>query len=105
MNWYKLAGTPKSVALTGTLRSNKGYVYLSVPDSLIPSFLKMLPEGIEHPEKQTGDKWVGAHISVIKASEEVKKVKELGEEFEFSVTGIKKVEPDDWDGVYRATSK
>ena len=104
MNWYKqvkYAATPIDVSLTGTLKSNKGYIYLSVDNRIITPFLNMIDsDAVISPKEVTEkEKDVGAHISVIKKNETNKEITELGQEFSFTVTGLQSVKPDGWEEV------
>jgi hypothetical protein len=117
MNWFneslklaefqklvKTAGKLKDVTFYGTLKSNKGYIYLKVDDGLFEPFLNMLNnEKAIHPDEdpnKTEDKKIGAHISVVRKNENNDlDIKEIGQEFSFSLTGAKHVKPDGWDEV------
>lgn len=102
MNWYKQSAKPKDVALTGTLRSNNGYIYLEVDSRLFAPFVNMIPvDSVTSPKDVTEPgKDVGAHISVMKKDEtDGKTIKELGKEFEFFIDGLHSVKPDGWDEV------
>ena len=102
MNWYKTAAKPKPVPLSGTLKSNGGYIYLSVDSRIFAPFVNMIgKDEVISPKAVTDkDKDVGAHISVMKKKEtEGLTIDEIGESFEFFVEGLHTVEPDGWEEV------
>jgi hypothetical protein len=102
MNWYKLCAKPKEVPLYGKLQANGDYIYLDIDTRIIVPFINMIDsDDVLHPKSVTErSKDVGAHISVMKGHEvDGRKIKELGDEFEFFVTGVHSTKPDGWEEV------
>jgi hypothetical protein len=102
MSWYKVASNPKPVPLFGTLCDNNGYIYLKIDNRIIVPFLSLISDGsVKSPKEVTEkSKDVGAHITIMKKDEsEGKDIKEIGEEFEFYLTGLESVKPDGWEEV------
>ena len=94
----------KEVWLTSKLCEQDGFVYLEVPDDIIDGFIKLLKgRGISKPDKASDEKeYVGAHISVMYADETKriqKKIREVGEEFDYTLDKMYMTEPDSWDAV------
>ena len=80
---------------------------LDIPESLANGFLYLVEddkaEKTPYKNKEHGS--IGAHVSVISDSEidEDIKIDEVGEYFDFTISGVKKLKPDGWaemDQVY-----
>ena len=102
MSWYKIAKALEDVKLVGKLRQSKnGFTYLDIPDKVIDAmFLLIDEEGIKKPPYQS----VGAHVSVFKEQEVNDKkldIKELGQEFNFTMGEMKSTKPEGWEEVDR----
>jgi hypothetical protein len=103
MNWYKLAASkPKAVHLSGVLKENNGFYYLDIDTRIVAPFLNMInDDNVVHPRQVTRRSHdVGTHVSVIRDEElNGRKVKEVGERFDFRISGMEKVNPESWDDV------
>lgn len=103
MNWYKLSSKPKTEKLWGTLLKNNNYYYLKIDNRIMTPFMQMIDnDKIINPDDiQEKDKKIGSHITVIKNEEgkDIEKVKELGQEFPFTIIGFESVKPDGWEEV------
>lgn len=102
-NRIKLAQL-KEVELKGTLRKTKdNFVQLDISNNVINGFMSMLDyEDVDKPPYNLKSfNNVGAHISVISTDEyrdnEIKQIKEIGEEFNFIFKDIKFTNPEGWD--------
>ena len=94
----------EEVWLTSKLCEQDGFLYLEVPDDIVDGFFKLIPgRGISKPEEASSDKeYVGAHISVMYADETKKikkKIREIGEEFDYTLDKMFVTEPETWDAV------
>jgi len=108
MNWYKKAKQAKkleNVELKGELKQTKnGFVYLDLPNNLINGLFAIIDENniSKPPYNQKKYNSVGAHVSVM-YEDEVKdknlEIKEIGEEFNFSLGELKSTKPEGWDEV------
>jgi hypothetical protein len=95
------------VELRSTLKVNDGFVYLEVPEALIDGFFKLIPgRGLDKPEVASDKKeYVGAHISVMypeeyeKIVKRRKKLREVGEDFSYTVDRLYSTTPENWDDV------
>ncbi len=98
-------GDLQEVQLSSTLRERDGFVYLEVPDEIIDGFFKLLPgRGLDKPEAATDKEYVGAHISVMYSEEyervtKKKKLREIGEDFSYTLDKMYSTEPEGWDAV------
>tara|TARA_Y100000310_G_scaffold13838_1_gene14136 strand:- start:17388 stop:17957 length:570 start_codon:yes stop_codon:yes gene_type:complete len=95
---------PKNISLTGTLKQNsEGFVYIDIPDDFLFGLFKLLDEGEakKPPYFGKGSKKVGAHISVMNGEEVeengIKKITELGKEYDFELGKLKSVDPEGWN--------
>jgi len=105
MNWYKKAKKFKEVNLKGKLQqAPNGFTYLKIPNALINSLFAIVDEEdiVKPPYDQKKYNSIGAHVTVI-YDEEVKEndleIKEIGEEFNFTLGEFKSTHPDGWDEV------
>lgn len=92
------------VVLFSPLREHDAFLYLEVPNEVIDAFLKMIPErGLGKPSLANHPtEYVGAHISVIYPEEmkRVKKrVKEIGDDFQYTLGKLYRTRPDKWGDV------
>ena len=102
----KAGGALEEVQLRCPLRIRDGFVYLEVPDEIIDGFFEMLPgRGLDKPEAATDKEYVGAHVSVMRPEEherivkKKKRVREIDEDFAFTLDKLYSTEPEGWDGV------
>lgn len=112
-NWYfkllsaratvaikQAARKPELVTLKAKLeQADDGFVYLKIPDEVIDGIFELIKE--DRKSKPPSKK--GAHVSVMYADEldEDQKIKEVGEEFEFTLGDVMTVEPEGWDSMER----
>jgi hypothetical protein len=97
----------EEVRLSAKLCEHDGFYYLKIPDAVIDGFVGLIPDGkADKPAvAYAGNPYVGAHVSVIYPDEtqrlhkKRRRVKEVGEEFDFSVDKMFVTQPSDWDGV------
>ena len=93
----------KEVKLKGILRKTKdNFVYLDISNNVINGFMPMLGDEVDKPPYDLKSfNNVGSHISVIGQDEykdnDLGKIKEIGQEFEFKFKDVKSVDPDGWD--------
>ncbi|KKM60261.1 hypothetical protein LCGC14_1543610 [marine sediment metagenome] len=94
----------KEVKLRGILKKTKdNFVYLDISNDIINGFISILDdEGINKPPYNLKSfNNVGAHISVIGIDEyknnEIKEIKEIGQEFNFVLKDLKTTNPKGWD--------
>ncbi|HUS48858.1 MAG TPA: hypothetical protein VMZ91_01730 [Candidatus Paceibacterota bacterium] len=94
----------KEVKLKGILKKTKDdFVYLDISNDIINGFIPMLnyEEVDKPPYNLKSFNNVGAHISVIGTDEykdnEIQEIKEIGQEFEFSLKDFKMTNPKGWD--------
>lgn len=101
MNWYKQAKKTDTLFSAPLRKTKKGFYYLDIPQSFATGLFKMVADDKldESPYKQKSYGGIGAHVSVISEEEldEGTVVKEIGENFEFSLLGSKCTNPDGWD--------
>ena len=111
MNWYKkykkglvMSSVLKDVSFKGKLKKrDNGFVYIDVKDDIVDPFFAMLDEEGAVKPPYFGKDNVGAHISVISEDEmtEDLKIKELGNEFTFTLRDVKSTIPEGWDEMER----
>jgi len=105
MNWYKKAKKFEEVSLKGTLCKTKdGFVYLNIPEGLMKGLFSLIDEeGIEKPPYHLKEyNSVGTHVTVINQKEFEENdldVKEIGQEYNFTLGEFKSTKPDGWDEV------
>ena len=103
MNWYRLskqAEKLKDVKLVGKLKQTKdGFTYLDIPDNVITALFALIDkDGIVKPPPYS----TGAHISVMDDKEvQDIDIKELGQEFNFTMGEMKSTKPEGWEEVDR----
>ena len=80
-------------------RTPDGFYYINIPNDIIDGFRSATGKKVKRPpyfSRKYGK--VGAHISVIGSSEsEDSDIKEVGKEFEYTITGAKHLKPEGWD--------
>ena len=107
LNWYKIAKL-KEVPLKGTLQqAEDGFVYLDINNDLMNGLFELIDNDdiVKPPYNQKQYNSVGTHVTVM-CSEEVKEkeleIKEVGQEFSFTLGDFKSTKPDGWKGVNEA---
>lgn len=95
----------KKEKIKGKLKqTDDGFLYVDLPDSLIDAFVNMIddPKAKKPPYNTKKMNNVGAHVSVA-YKDEVKdiEIKELGEEFYFSIKDFVSLDPEGWNEMDR----
>jgi hypothetical protein len=111
-NWYnknfsiKVASNIlKETDLRGEIKQqDDGFSYIKVNDKIVEGFYPMIPEASKPP--YFGADGIGAHVSFISSEEAEEKelagkLKEVGKEICFKVTGLYSTNPAGWDDMKR----
>jgi hypothetical protein len=106
MNWFKLAkkDNKKDAVFSAVLKKNKkGFHYLDIPESFADGLYSMLLDDKAQKTPYGNKKYesIGAHVSVI-SDDEIEPdlvIKEVGDTFEFTLSGAKCVKPAGWDAM------
>lgn len=102
LNDIKVASRKTQASLVGKLKKTRdNFVYLDISNNILNGLYSMLGDDAEKPPyNNKGFNSVGAHISVIGSNEyddnEIEKIEEIGDEFEFKTGKIYSVNPDGW---------
>lgn len=77
-------------------QKENGYIYIEVVDDFIELSVPLIeaPGEIVYPHEYTTKKGIGAHISVMyenELDEDIREIKELGQEFTFTIIDIRTV--------------
>ncbi len=93
------------MSLTAVLCETKNFVYLDLADGIIDAFIELIKRrDVKKPEEASDDDYVGAHISVMRPDEYLrvtkgrKRIKEIGEEFDYTIEKLYVTEPN-WGDV------
>ena len=100
MNWFKIA--KKDAVFSAILKRNKkGFHYLDIPEDFANGLYYMLSDDNAEKTPYGNKKYesIGAHVSVISDSEidPDLEIKEVGDSFDFTLSGAKCVKPSGWD--------
>lgn len=82
-------------------RNERGFVYLDIPDEMVPTLLEVLGDSsLELPPYFGGKDAVGAHVSVLVGKEQNVDISQhIGKQISFSFSHLSRVNPDGWKGV------